>query len=122
MNSKTELQQSTELLNNLNSSQEYNIQRQNIKSVIIICNPNGASYEIFANSDKWVEYYLDIGVSVLLWNYRGFGESNGDVNFENQREDAECVSHFLRKFYKFDKIGVHGFSIGGIPACYLAGY
>jgi alpha/beta superfamily hydrolase len=89
---------------------------------MIICCPNSAPYEIFAYSDKWIEYYLDIGVSVFLWNYRGFGESKGSLSFENLREDAECVADFLRKFYKFNKIGVHGISIGGIPASHLAAY
>ena len=54
-------------------------------------------------------------------NYRGFGDSKGTINFENMRNDSECVADFLKKYYKFNKLGVHGISLGGIPACHLAG-
>lgn len=104
--------------NNLNLNQR---EATKEKSVMIICNPNAAPYEIFAYSDKWIEYYLDSGIDVFLWNYRGYGESKGNIDFLNMKKDAECVADFLKKFYKFKKIGVHGISLGGIPACYLAG-
>lgn len=107
---------------NLNPTPPTKIVKEKEKSVMIICGPNAAPYEIFAYSDKWIEYYLDYGMSVFLWNYRGFGESKGTISFDKMRTDAECVADFLRKFYKFTKIGVHGISIGGVPSCHLAGY
>ena len=88
---------------------------------MIICGPNAAPYEIFAYSDKWIEYYLEYGVSVFLWNYRGYGESIGSVNFENMKYDAESVCEYMKNTFNFNKIGVHGISLGGIPACHLAG-
>lgn len=92
------------------------------KSVMIICGPNAAPFEMFSYSDRWIEYYLEYGVSVFLWNYRGFGESQGSINFKNMKSDAASVYELLKNNYKFSKIGVHGISIGGIPACYLAEY
>ncbi len=105
----------------LNSVKEFNLEKEKEKSVIIICGPNAAPYEIFAYSDKWIEYYLEYGVSVFLWNYRGYGESKGSVNFENMKYDAESVREYLKNTFNFNKIGVHGISLGGIPACHLAG-
>jgi alpha/beta superfamily hydrolase len=90
------------------------------KNVVIICGPNAACYEILAYTDRWIEYYLENGINVFLWNYRGYGESKGKVDFENLKKDAECVADFLKKYYKFSRIGVHGFSIGGVAACHLA--
>jgi hypothetical protein len=105
----------------LNLNQMNSALQQKEKSVMIICTPNAAPYEIFAYSDKWVEYYLESGINVFLWNYRGFGESKGSVNFQNIKKDAECIADFIKKYYKSQKIGVHGISIGGLPACHLAG-
>jgi len=70
---------------------------------------------------KLIDFYLDNGIQVLLWNYRGYGNSTGSVNFKNIKEDAEVVHTFLTKHYHWDKVGVDGYSIGGIPACHLAG-
>lgn len=91
------------------------------KGVMIICGPNAAPYEIFSYTDKWVDYYLDNGINVFVWNYRGYGDSTGKVTFENMQTDAALVVQHLKKELKFSNIGVHGISLGGIAACYLAG-
>lgn len=88
---------------------------------MIICGPNAAPYEIFSYTDKWVDYYLDNGINVFVWNYRGYGDSTGKVTFENMQTDASLVVQHLKKELKFSNIGVHGISLGGIAACYLAG-
>lgn len=59
---------------------------------------------------------------VFLWNYRGYGLSEGACNYDNIRKDSEAIYNHVRKLNKWHKIGVHGISIGGIPSCYLAGY
>ena len=91
------------------------------KGIMIICGPNAAPYEIFSFTDKWVDYYLDNGINVFVWNYRGYGDSTGKVNFENMQTDAALIVQHLKKELKFNNIGVHGISLGGIAACYLAG-
>ena len=91
------------------------------KGVMIICGPNAAPYEIFSYTDKWVDYYLDNGINVFLWNYRGYGDSTGNISFDNIRTDAALIVNHLKKEFKFSNIGVHGISLGGIAACYLAG-
>ena len=104
----------------IDSSLEIDKNSQSDKRVMIICGPNAAPFEIFAYSDRWIDYYLDYGVSVFLWNYRGFGESQGSINFNNMKIDAVSVCELLKNEYKFSKIGVHGISVGGIAACHLA--
>jgi hypothetical protein len=103
-----------------NNNTNVNNKPINNGTVMIICTPNATSYEVFAYSDKWIEYYLESGINVFLWNYRGYGKSQGTVSIDNIKKDAECVSDFLKKYYKFNKIGVHGISIGAVASCHLA--
>ena len=57
----------------------------------------------------------------MLWNYRGYGLSEGTADYDNIRKDSEIILNYTRNLNKWNKIGVHGISIGGIPSCYLAG-
>ena len=86
-----------------------------------MCGPNGTFFELFAYSNRWIDYYVDSGINVFLWNYRGYGDRKGSVNFSNMQTDAECITDYFKTKFKC-KIGVHGISIGGLPASYLAGY
>jgi len=58
---------------------------------------------------------------IFFWNYRGYGLSEGRVNYSNMKEDVENILNHLKKLNKWNKIGVHGISIGGIPTCFLGG-
>ena len=44
---------------------------------IIICFPNGGFIEYFYFQWEWVNFYLELGINVLLWNYRGYYRSTG---------------------------------------------
>ena len=53
---------------------------------MLICNPNAACYEslyhdvqcnMYIKQTNLNEFYLSMGVNVMMWNYRGFGESEG---------------------------------------------
>jgi pimeloyl-ACP methyl ester carboxylesterase len=103
-----------------NSNTSGTIKEHSNDTVMILCGPNACSYEVFAYTDKWIDCYLDYGINVVLWNYRGYGGSNGRVNFNNIKTDAKFLEGYLKEKFKFTKIGVHGVSIGGFPACYLA--
>ena len=65
--------------------------------------------------------YLSHNVDVLFWNYRGYGFTLGNPTYQNIEKDAEAVCEFARKQNMWEKIGVHGISIGGLPSCHLAG-
>ncbi len=42
-----------------------------------MCNPNALSYEwmILAANAYWLDFFLKRDCNVLVWNYRGYGES-----------------------------------------------
>ena len=100
---------------------EKNKQREenNKSTVIIICNKSLYPYELSAYYDKWVDYYLSLGINVILWNYRGYGSSNGSPSLKNIQKDAEQLIKYIKKIYSFNNIGVHGINIGGLVASYL---
>lgn len=59
-------------------------------------------------------------MSLFLWNYRGYGRSQGYPNPHKLKKDGELIVEYLRKDLKAQKIGVHGQSLGGLLACHLA--
>ncbi|EGR34522.1 hypothetical protein IMG5_008710 [Ichthyophthirius multifiliis] len=88
--------------------------------VIIYCNPNGGYYEnLFYDSD-WLEFYLKKGINLLVWNYRGYGNSQGIPTTYNIFKDCEYIVDYLRKNFQIKNIGIHGQSLGGLVATYTA--
>jgi len=98
------------------------IQREenNKKTAILICNKSIYPYELSVYYDKWIECYISYGINVALWNYRGYGFSEGSADFNNVCDDILYVYDYITSNYQYNKIAVHGLSIGGVPACYLA--
>ena len=94
-------------------------EENNKKTAILICNKSLYPFELFAYYDKWIEYYLSYGINVVLYNYRGYGESKGFSTISNLQTDAEQIIEYIKKNYFFTNIGVHGINLGGIPASYL---
>lgn len=89
------------------------------ETVMIICNRSSCPYELFAYYDKWIECYLSYGINIVLWNYRGYGESTGYSTIQNIQSDAEKLIEFITEKYSFQKFGVHGIALGAIPAAHL---
>lgn len=93
---------------------------------MILCNPNMGYAEEQQYSSIWIEFYLNFGINVVLWNYRGYGASTGVPSPTNLIKDVEVVYQWARdktltavNGQKDIKIGVHGTSMGGVPASYL---
>ena len=108
---------------------QYTPQRQYLnKSTIIMCNPNALIYQWMITSANayWLDFFLRRDCNVLIWNYRGYGESNQGMFSPNltpyqQRIDAERVMQFLvNRIRVKGQIGAYGRSIGGIAAAHLA--
>ena len=91
----------------------------NKKNALIICGPNGSAYQLFSKNIH-LDYYLRRGLDIICWNYRGYGFSTGKASYNNIRTDVIELYNEIKKIDKYKKIGVHGISIGGIPACYLS--
>lgn len=87
------------------------------EAVAIIFLGNAMFYEdAFAEAAT----YLDRGLSLLLFNYPGFGESPGTPNSKSTAAAAEEVYEWVRvKTSKKAPIILHGLSLGGGVAAYL---
>ena len=90
-------------------------------------NPNALIYQWMISSANayWLDFFLRRDANVLIWNYRGYGESEQSIFTPNhdpnqQKVDAERVLQFLVNSLKIKgEIGVYGRSIGGIAAAHL---
>ncbi|KAL4510049.1 hypothetical protein ABPG72_010242 [Tetrahymena utriculariae] len=87
---------------------------------IIFSNPNAGFYEFSKYSNEWVDYYFKKGINTLVWNYRGYGKSEGTPSPEAVFSDAEKIVDYLREHEKVGLIGSHGQSLGGMVACHIA--
>lgn len=72
------------------------------KSTIIMCNPNALTYQLMISSpnDYWLEFFLKRDCNVIIWNARGYGQSEQSIFSPNydpnqQKVDAERVLQFL---------------------------
>lgn len=86
---------------------------------MIWCNPNAGYYETMVYESHWLDLYLRQGCNVFLFNYSGFGRSSGHPTPSALAADGDAIVEFLKK-RGVTQIGIHGRSIGGICACYVA--
>ena len=90
------------------------------KNLVIVCGPNLTPFENLINSWDIDNLYLMNDVDILFWNYRGYGFSEGNADFTNSCEDILNIYDHIMEHFHYTKIAVHGLSIGGVPASYLA--
>ena len=90
------------------------------KNLIIVCGPNLIPYDNLISSWDIDTIYTNNNIDLLFWNYRGYGFSEGSADFDNICYDIISIYDYIIANYKYNKIGVYGFSIGGIAACHLA--
>jgi uncharacterized protein len=70
------------------------------------------------NSDnlaRWGEYatqFTERGYDVVMYDYRGFGKSNGRLDEKNLLNDAQFIFDDLTRRYNPDKIVLYGRSLG----------
>ena len=111
-----------------NNTDNNNIDDNNIISknnnddgtLMIFCLPNAAIFEVIAKEK--IDFYLNNGFSFLCWNYNGYGYSKGSPNFNNFKQNVLELYDIMvqNPKYNFRKICVYGYSIGGLPAIFLA--
>lgn len=87
---------------------------------VMFCNPNGVFYETFAYDGYWLEFYMENGFNIFLWNYRGYGRSTGSISPNNLFSDADELVKFLKDVRGVGKLLVHGISLGGGVASHLS--
>lgn len=81
---------------------------------------------VSAQNAYWLNFFLKRDINVIIWNYRGYGESYLGffemLSPSKAKRDAERVlAHSVSYFGLQGKIGVYGRSIGGIAAIHLGG-
>ena len=87
---------------------------------VLFCNPNAGFYEFAFYQSEWFEFYFKRGINLMFWNYRGFGRSQGKPSVRKICLDGEAVVEFLRREKNVKVLALHGESLGGSVACYLA--
>jgi len=76
---------------------------------------------VHASHSFYLKFFLDKGINVFTWNYRGYGRSTGTPRPNCFAEDIEMVYKHLRTTLGLSgKLGVYGRSLGGIPSSILA--
>lgn len=93
-------------------------------------NPSAKSTLIFAHgnagcmSDRMlkIKFFHDLGLNVLIFDYRGYGRSEGKPTEQGVYKDAQAAYDYLlgRKDVDPAKIAAYGTSLGGIVAVDLA--
>jgi len=63
---------------------------------MIFCNPNAGFAEFFQYQSDWLDYYFNNGINVFVWNYRGYGFSEGNPSPKKLREDSEIVAAYVK--------------------------
>jgi fermentation-respiration switch protein FrsA (DUF1100 family) len=82
---------------------------------------HGNAQSIEAYWDR-MEYFYKAGYNVLIYDYRGYGRSEGQSSQEGLESDAEAALAYLLSRRDVDKnnIILYGYSLGGVPSVYLA--
>lgn len=101
--------------------QDYKANEEDIGPTVVFCNPNAGYYEYaYAFQEQWIEFYTTRGMNLFLWNYRGYGRSEGYPTPANLLLDGEQVVKYLREVRGVKKLIIHGESLGGAVAVHLA--
>lgn len=81
------------------------------KRAVMISHGNGGTIE---NVIHIAKAFREMGASVLLYDYRGYGASTGTPSEEGTYRDAEAAFDWLlAKGFAADQITVYGHSLGG---------
>lgn len=77
---------------------------------VLVIPPNGGNSSILA---EWVKPLINNKYSVYLFDYEGYGNSEGKADNKNVLTDAQMVLDYVIKNKQTDKLIVFGISLGG---------
>ena len=114
--------------NNINISKDFNIyiispeiKNPEIKTLIIFCTQNAFNIELFSFLQDNIKFYINIKeITMIIWNYKGFGLRKGFPSFNSIDKDVDILKEYINNNYKGYKLIIHGISIGGYPSIKLA--
>jgi fermentation-respiration switch protein FrsA (DUF1100 family) len=83
---------------------------------------NHSNAEDLGDIREFLEQYRKQGVSVFAYDYNGYGTSSGHASTRNVYKDADAALKYLmeQRGIPLNRIIIHGRSVGGGPATYLA--
>jgi uncharacterized protein len=89
------------------------------RGTVIFCHGNGGNMGNYLNT---VLVHHSLGLNVLIFDYRGYGESEGETTEEGTYKDAEAAWRYLVEDRRVppESIILHGRSLGGSIAAWLA--
>jgi len=92
--------------------------KENCKNLFIFS--HGTSGNLYHRIKHVKNIMNDLDTSVVLYDYRGYGNSKGKCSEKNIYADIEIVYNFMLSKYKADNIILYGSSLGTIATIYLA--
>lgn len=90
------------------------------RGVVLLCHGNAGN---IGHRLDFTAMLRELGLSVLLFDYRGFGRSEGRPAEQRMYQDAEAaLAHLVQdRGYASERVIVLGRSLGGAVASYLGG-
>lgn len=67
------------------------------KNSVLICCPNGAYLQYFVLESQYTNMYLELGYQIILWNYRGYGQSTGSPTISVSLKDVEAIYNYSKR-------------------------
>jgi len=89
----------------------------NSERIIIYCHGNYGNMSYYPHLPLIAKR---LGISLLMFDYRGFGKTKGIPSTETIKEDGLEVYQWIKQYYSEDKIIVWGESLGGSIATWIA--
>lgn len=81
-------------------------------NVVLFCHGNAGN---ISNRLYTIQLFRTVDIPFLIFDYRGYGQSKGEISEENSYQDAQLCYRWLieEKNYKGENITVFGRSLGG---------
>lgn len=89
------------------------------RPVVLFCHGNGGN---ISHRLETIEYVLRLGADIFIFDFRGYGQSDGKPNEKNIYADARASYEWLTNEGKYapEQVVVFGRSLGGVVAVDLA--
>lgn len=70
----------------------------------------------------WIDFYKNLGMQVVFFNYRGYGRSGGTPSPAANCRDCLALVRHLKGVLGVKRIVMHGESIGGLCAAHVGSH
>lgn len=93
------------------------LENENSNNIILLCHGNAGN---ISNRESKIISLRNLGYSVLVFDYSGYGKSGGVPSEQQLYDDASAMVAFLRQTYSPNQIILYGESLGAPVATYVA--